>query len=119
MANLPTERDMTLAIPFFGIWRYCPICKAKRTVAELSPGYKFCPICGQHLRLITERVEWAEIEHDAKKIPEVMETDIVTTEIDLTSGYEYREKIINGVYLDRMKAYKDKNAQIEGQLSLF
>ena len=119
MAKLSAERDTVLAVPFIRNWKFCPVCKADRRVTELTRGYKFCPVCGQRLRLITDKAEWQQIVRDAQKIPDVMDTEIVTTEMDLTGGYEYRVRIINGVFIDRMKAWNDKNAQIEGQMSLF
>ena len=46
-----------------------------------------------------------------------MDTDIVTTSISFKNNGQ-SDRYIDGIYLDRMKAYGDKSAQIEGQLDL-
>lgn len=116
MASIKSvERDLTLAIPYTAAKGYiCPKC--------LTAGKKvnYCPKCGQKIKLIdSDGSDWAQLLKDVGKIPGVIETDIVTSQIDFSCGYENRVRYINGVFLERMKAYNDKNAQIEGQLSLF
>lgn len=46
------------------------------------------------------------------------ESDIVTY-FTVQTGNGVRRKEINGVYIDRFRAYGDKHAQIEGQMSIF
>lgn len=118
MSRLAAERDMALAIPFNRVLGYdCPICKGV-AVGTKWEQTKFCPCCGQHLKLINVKSgDWDTLLKDVKKIPDVMDTDIVTTGVSF-EGNGASGRYINGVYLDRFRAYKDKNAQIEGQMSL-
>lgn len=116
---LDAERDITLAIPFnkdAGIC--CPRCLAIGIGTQLKEKMHYCPYCGQKVKLVAVGRDWNELIRDVMKIPDVMETKIVTTGVSF-SGSGETERHINGVYLQRLKDYKNKNAQIEGQLSLF
>ena len=115
------DREQILAIPFNETCGYtCPQCLSVGIGAKWGQGTYYCPKCGQHIKLVNvKNGDWAEMVKDAEKIPQVMETNIVTTAIDLSQGLTNCKRYINGVFLGRMKDYKNKNAQIEGQLSLF
>lgn len=119
MAKLSAERDYALLVPYVEPLTFCPVCKMERYPAIIVKKYKYCPMCGQRIKLICNKSEWQEIVKDAMKIPDVMETDIVTTEPDLSQGAAHPAKVISGVFLERLRAWNDKNAQIEGQMSLF
>ena len=122
MAKLAAERDLVLAIPFDETIGYtCPICLSVGIGKKWGEGINFCPKCGQHIKLIntTKGNDWALLLKDVQKIPNVIDSNIVTTSWDLRHGLQYDKKIITGVFMERMKSYNDKNAQIEGQLSLF
>ena len=112
------ERDIVLAIPFDNVGCSCPICLAVGIGTKLKEKMRYCPYCGQHLKLYGQN-DWKQLLKDVKKIPEVEDTNIVTTQLDLSHGLTESRKVINGVFMQRLKDYKNKNAQIEGQLSLF
>ncbi len=117
MARLSAERDMVLAIPFNETLGYCcPLCRSVH-IGKTCINHRYCPSCGQRIKCMDTKGDWPKIVADAKKIPNVMETDIVTTEIYFINSSK-GEKDINGIYLDRLKAYGDKSAQIEGQLNI-
>lgn len=118
MSRLAAERDMILAIPLDEILGFCcPICKGVG-IGKHWAQRKYCPDCGQRLKFMDVNKDWKQLLADVMKIPDVTESDIVTTAIYFDdSGAAAR--YINGVFIDRMKAYGDKNAQIEGQMSLF
>lgn len=118
MAN---ERDITLSIPFNKVLGYtCPKCLSVGIGAKWAQGTNYCPKCGQKIKLINvDNGDWALMLKDVEKIPHVTDTNIVTTCLDMSTGLSHAKKQINGVYVERMKAYNDKNAQIEGQMSLF
>lgn len=114
-----TERDIALSIPFDKTLGYtCPKCLSVGIGAKWAQGTNYCPKCGQKIKLIEKR-DWPLILKDAEKIPDVTETNIVTTATDFSEGLNKAKKYINGVYMERLKAYFDKNAQIEGQMSIF
>lgn len=120
MAKLAAERDLILAIPFDEVLGYCcPICRSVGVGAKWANGTNFCPKCGQRIKLVNSGADWQQLVKDAEKIPNVIDTNIVTTQIDFTEGLSHAKNVINGVFTERMKTYNDKNAQIEGQLSLF
>ena len=62
---------------------------------------------------------WKKLLEDVKKIPDVEETNIVIAKWANNVPLDKRVRQIEGVYMDRLKAYKNDKAQIEGQLSLF
>ena len=116
---LEAERDMTLAIPFdkdLGV--SCPKCLAIGIGTQLKEQMHYCPYCGQKVKLVATGRDWNELVRDCMKIPDVMDSKIVTTGVTI-SGSGKPDRYIDGVYLQRLKDYKNKNAQIEGQLSLF
>ena len=118
MARLAAERDMKLAIPFNETLGFCcPICKGVG-IGKHWELRKYCPDCGQRLKMVNvNNGDWEQLMRDVKRIPDIMESNMVTTELRfLNGGQSVRD--ISGVYLDRLKAYNDKNAQIEGQLEL-
>ena len=114
------ERDLILSIPFNKVLGYnCPKCQSIGIGAKWAQGTNYCPKCGQRIKLINvDNGDWALLLKDANKIPNVIDTNIVTTCIDLSEGLSSKKQI-NGVYVERMRAYNNKYAQIEGQLSLF
>lgn len=116
MSKLGYERDLTLAIPFNDtLGCSCPVCNSVAIGLKLKANMRFCPYCGQKLKMVSvDDGSWAKLLADVKKIQDVTETNIV---IAKWAGHE--EKHIEGVYMDRFKAYNDDHAQIEGQLSLF
>ena len=117
MARLAAERDMVLAIPFDETLGYdCPLCKSVH-IGKNCQQHRYCPSCGQRIKCMDVKKDWPQLVADVKKIPNVMETDIVTTQVYFIHSSK-GERDINGVYLDRFKAYGDKSAQIEGQLDL-
>ena len=117
MARLAVERDMVLAIPFNEVVGFvCPVCKGWGCGKHWAQR-KYCPDCGQRLKFVDADKDWPYLLADANKIPNVMDTDIVTTSISFKNNGQ-SDRYIDGIYLDRMKAYGDKSAQIEGQLDL-
>ena len=114
------EKDLVLAIPFNSELGYtCPSCLSVGIGAKWAQGTNYCPKCGQHIKLINvDNYDWANLLRDAEKIPDVMDSNIVTTGLDLSHGFTKAKKFINGIYLQRLKDYGDKNAQIEGQMNL-
>lgn len=113
------KREIALAIPFNKVLGYdCPICKSVGIGAAWAEGTNYCPKCGQRIKLVSvENGSWNELVKDACKIPNVRDTDIVTTHpIAVAGGFE---EIINGVYLNLMRKYFSKSDQVEGQLSMF
>lgn len=114
------ERDLILAIPFNDVLGCsCPMCNSVAIGLKLKFNMHYCPYCGQHLKMVSvNNGDWAKLEADVKKIHDVMETNIVVCGygVNDTSG---AKKHIEGVFMDRWKAYKDDHAQIEGQMSMF
>ena len=120
------ERDLTLAIPFNDkLGCSCPLCKAVSVGMSLKKDMHYCPYCGQHLKMVTvANGDWSLLMKDVNKIPDVTDTNIVVTELDLSQGLSDQQRLIAkrmiaGVYLERMRAYKNEHAQCEGQLSMF
>lgn len=115
------ERDLLLAIPFNdSLGCCCPICDSIAIGIKLKKDMHYCPYCGQHLKMIgVQSGDWALLLKDVQKIPDVMKTNIVVTGVDLSEGPLVHKEAIRGVYMDRLKEYKNNTAQIEGQLSLF
>lgn len=114
-------KDLVLAIPFNETLGYtCPICLSVGIGAKWAQGTNYCPKCGQRIKLIrVDNGDWALLQKDAHKIPDIMDTNIITTGVDFSKGFTGAAKYINGIYLERLKAWGDKNAQIEGQLNIF
>lgn len=115
------DRDLTLAIPFNDVLGCCcPLCNSVAVGLKLKANMHYCPYCGQHLKMIdVKKGDWAALMKDVEKIPDVKETNIVVVGADLSEGPFVHKTAIEGVYMERFKAYKDNHAQIEGQLSLF
>ena len=116
------DRDLLLAIPFNDtLGCNCPICNSISIGLKLKANMHYCPYCGQHLKMVSVNDgSWKKLLEDVEKIPDVKETNIVTTSWNCSTPLNKpREKYIDGVYMDRFKAYKNDKAQIEGQLSLF
>lgn len=115
------DRDLTLAIPFNDtLGCCCPMCLSIGVGLKLKKDMHYCPYCGQHLKMVSVNDgSWKNLLADVEKIPDVMDTNLVTTAWDLSVPLDQKKKYINGVYMDRLKAYKNDKAQIEGQLSLF
>lgn len=114
------DRDLTLAIPFNDVLGCgCPLCNAVAVGLKLKANMHYCPYCGQHLKMVSvNNGDWAALMKDVEKIPDVKETNIVITGTDLSEGM-IGKKSIEGVYMERLKDYKNSHAQIEGQLSMF
>ena len=114
-----TERDLILAIPFNDTLGYtCPICGLVGR-GKKAQGTNYCSKCGQRLKFINvKNGDWNVLEKDVLKIPKVFDTDIVTY-FKVATGNGTSRKEMSGVFLDRFKAYGDKHAQIEGQMSIF
>lgn len=116
---LEAERDLTLAIPFDDtLGCCCPKCLSVGIGIQLKKQMRFCPYCGQRLKLISSERDWKELLKDCSKIPDITDTNIVTCGVSFP-GDGTMEKSISGVYLQRLKDYNNKHAQIEGQLSMF
>lgn len=115
-----TERDLILAVPFNDVLGYtCPICGLYGKGKGTAQGTRYCSKCGQRLKFYNvKNGDWNILEKDVLKIPNVFDTDIVTY-FKVATGNGTSRKEISGVYLDRFKAYGDKHAQIEGQMSIF
>lgn len=115
------EKDLTLAIPFNDVLGCsCPKCLSVAIGLKLKSNMHYCPYCGQHLKMVSvDSGDWALLLKDVNKIPNVMDTDIVMTGLDTNVPLDKTQKYIQGVYMERFKAYNDSHAQIEGQLSLF
>lgn len=116
------DRDLILAIPFNDtLGCGCPLCNSIAIGLNLKNNMHYCPYCGQHLKMVSVNDgSWKKLLEDVEKIPDVMETNIVTTSINCSRPLnEPAERFISGVYMERLKAYKNDKAQIEGQLSLF
>lgn len=116
------DRDLVLAIPFNDtLGCNCPICNSIAIGLKLKANMHYCPYCGQHLKMVSVNDgSWKKLVEDVEKIPDVKETNIVTTSWNCSMRLDQpKEKFIDGVYMDRLKAYKNDKAQIEGQLSLF
>ena len=115
------DRDLILAIPFNdSIGCGCPICNSIAIGLKLKKDMHYCPYCGQHLKMVSVNDgSWKKLLEDVEKIPDVMETNIVTTSWNTGLPLNQHEKYIDGVYMDRFKQYNNDKAQIEGQLSLF
>ena len=116
---LDAERDLTLAIPFDDtLGCCCPKCLSVGIGTQLKDKMRFCPYCGQRLKLISSQRDWQELLKDCRKVPDIEKTNIVTTGVSFP-GDGSMERPISGVYLQRLKDYNNKYAQIEGQLSMF
>lgn len=115
------EKEMQLAIPFNAVLGYsCPICKSIGIGAKWAQGTNYCPKCGQRIKLVSVNDgSWETLLKDVAKIPNVINTDIVTTEIDLSQGLNYANRRINGVFLERMRTRLEDSEQVEGQMNIF
>lgn len=114
------DRESTLAIPFNMILGYnCPNCLSVGIGAKWAAGTNYCPKCGQKIKLVNvNNGEWQMLLSDVQKIPNVEETDIVTTSLDFSEGMDKAKRSINGVYIDRMRTYFKNKEQCAGQMSL-
>lgn len=115
------DRDLLVAIPFNDtLGCGCPVCNSIAIGLKLKNNMHYCPYCGQHLKMVSVNDgSWKKLLEDVEKIPDVMETNLVIAKYANNVPLDQRKKCIEGVYMDRYKAYKNDKAQIEGQLSLF
>ncbi len=115
------EKELTLAIPFNdALGCSCPKCNAVAIGLKLKANMHYCPYCGQHLKMVNvDNGDWALLLKDVNKINNVMDTDIVISKMATNVPLNESHRYIEGVYMERFKAYNDSHAQIEGQLSLF
>lgn len=115
------ERDLVLAIRYSNLsGSSCPICRKNGNYEQLEKNMHFCPYCGQHLKMVNaDNGDWDLLIKDVQKIPDVIETNIVIVGFVPPHGDIMATLAIEGVYMDRFKAYKDSHAQIEGQMSMF
>lgn len=119
MARNFEKLELTLAIPFNDTLGFmCPNCKSVGIGERWKIKAHYCPECGQHIKLMPLK-DWEELLKDVQKIPKVLESKIVTTELDMSEGFNKAKMSINGVYLERFRDYFKDNAQIEGQMSIF
>lgn len=119
MGRSAVQLEMTLAIPFDETIGYCcPGCLSVGIGKKWAQGTNYCPKCGQHIRLMNEK-DWKDLLKDVNRIPDVMKTNIVTTQVDFSNGFSHSTRNINGVFLERLRAWKSNDEQIEGQMSIF
>lgn len=113
------ERDMVLAMPAQES-AICPICSLTGENVRMDRWMRYCPACGQRIKMLSVKTgDWQLLKKDVLKIPDVLETNIVTSQLESDPVTNKPKQVITGIFIQRMKDYNNKHAQIEGQMSFF
>lgn len=112
------SRDDVLVIPENeGIGGFlCPICQGVAIGSRWALHAKYCPDCGQHIKISTP--EFTKLKAQVLTMPEDMREDVCehTVYIGLEGKFE---KAIAGVYSGRLKAWeKDPERTAYGQMRM-